>query len=79
MLSKKTQYAFKALIYLSEHADEGPVLISEISKKKNNHWQWLGPVLAVAVIATVLASRKTHMNYINLKRDEITSLKININ
>jgi hypothetical protein len=34
MLSKKTQYAFKALMYLAEHSKEKPVLISEISKKK---------------------------------------------
>jgi len=34
MLSKKTQYAFKALIYLAEKGAEGPVLIAEISKKK---------------------------------------------
>ena len=34
MLSKKTQYALKALIYLAEKKTTGPVLISEISKKK---------------------------------------------
>ena len=34
MLSKKSQYAFKALTYLSERYDKGPVLISEIAKKK---------------------------------------------
>jgi len=34
MLSKKSQYAFKALTYLAEKFNEGPVLISEISKKK---------------------------------------------
>ena len=33
MLSKKSQYAFKALIYLSEKYKEGPVLISEIASK----------------------------------------------
>lgn len=36
MLSKKTQYAFKALTYLAEHREDGPVLIAEISKKKKN-------------------------------------------
>ena len=35
MLSKKTQYAFKALIYLTEQTGKGPILISEISQKKN--------------------------------------------
>ena len=34
MLSMKSQYAFKALTYLSEKFNEGPVLISEIAAKK---------------------------------------------
>ncbi len=34
MLNKKTQYAFKALMYLNEQADKGPVLIAEIARKK---------------------------------------------
>ena len=34
MLSKKTQYAFKALTYLAEHQEAGPVLIADIAKQK---------------------------------------------
>src|SRR6266404_1055907 len=34
MLSKKAQYAFRALSHLVEKYNQGPVLISEISKKK---------------------------------------------
>jgi len=34
MLNKKTQYAFQALMYLTEHINDGPVLIADISKKK---------------------------------------------
>src|SRR6476660_3234312 len=34
MLSKKAQYAFRALTHLVEKYDKGPVLISEISRKK---------------------------------------------
>jgi DNA-binding IscR family transcriptional regulator len=34
MLSKKTQYAFKALTFIAERKKEGPVLIAEIAKKK---------------------------------------------
>jgi len=34
MLNKKTQYAFQALIYLTEHQTKGPVLIAEIARKK---------------------------------------------
>jgi DNA-binding IscR family transcriptional regulator len=34
MLSNKAQYAFRALTYLVDHYDKGPVLISDIAKKK---------------------------------------------
>ena len=34
MLSKKSQYAFKALSYLVEKRNDGPVLISEIADRK---------------------------------------------
>lgn len=34
MLSKKTQYAFQALMYLAQKEPNEPVLIAEISKKK---------------------------------------------
>jgi len=36
MLSKKSQYAFKALAYPHENDNEGPVLISEISERKKS-------------------------------------------
>ena len=58
MLSKKTQYAFKALIYLSEHASEGPVLISEISEKKNIPLKFLENILLELRKAGVLESKK---------------------
>jgi Rrf2 family protein len=58
MLSKKTQYAFKALIYLSEHAEDGPVLISEISKKKSIPLKFLENILLELRKAGVLESKK---------------------
>jgi Rrf2 family protein len=58
MLSKKTQYAFKALIYLSEHVDEGPVLISEISEKKNIPLKFLENILLELRKAGILESKK---------------------
>src|ERR1700712_306893 len=58
MLSKKTQYAFKALIYLSEQAEAGPVLISEISKKKNIPLKFLENILLELRKAGVLESKK---------------------
>jgi Rrf2 family protein len=58
MLSKKSQYAFKALIYLAEHSDQGPVLISEISKKKNIPLKFLENILLELRKAGVLESKK---------------------
>ena len=58
MLSKKTQYAFKALIYLSEHAEEGPVLISEISEKKSIPLKFLENILLELRKAGILESKK---------------------
>ena len=46
MLSKKSQYAFKALTYLAERYKTGPVLISEISKKKKIPLKFLENILA---------------------------------
>ena len=34
MLSKKTQYALKALSYLAARQDQGPVLITDIAEQK---------------------------------------------
>ena len=45
MLSKKSQYAFQALMYLSEKENEGPVLIAEISKKKRIPLKFLENIL----------------------------------
>lgn len=42
MLSKKSQYAFKALSYLVEKRDEGPILISEIAEHKKIPLKFLG-------------------------------------
>ena len=45
MLSKKSQYAFRALTYLAEKYKEGPVLISDIAKKKNIPLKFLENIL----------------------------------
>jgi Rrf2 family protein len=45
MLSKKSQYAFKALTYLTEKYNEGPVLIAEIAKKKKIPLKFLENIL----------------------------------
>jgi Rrf2 family protein len=45
MLSKKTQYALKALGYLASKYGEGPVLIAEISNEKNIPKKFLEAIL----------------------------------
>lgn len=58
MLSKKTQYAFHALVYLTEHAQEHPVLISEIAQKKNISIKFLENILLELKNSGLLGSKK---------------------
>ncbi|MGQ0739324.1 MAG: RrF2 family transcriptional regulator [Bacteroidota bacterium] len=58
MLSKKSQYAFKALAYLTEKFDKGPVLISEIAKKKKIPLKFLENILLELKKADMLDSKK---------------------
>src|SRR5690349_21362434 len=58
MLSKKSQYAFQALMYLSEKEKEGPVLIAEISKKKRIPLKFLENILLELKKAGILESKK---------------------
>lgn len=58
MLSKKSQYAFKALAYLTEKFNQGPVLISEISTKKKVPLKFLENILLELKKAGILESKK---------------------
>lgn len=58
MLSKKSQYAFKALEYLTAKYKEGPVLISEIAKKKKIPLKFLENILLELKKAEILDSKK---------------------
>ena len=58
MLSKKTQYAFQALMYLSEKSSDGPILIAEISKKKKIPLKFLENILLELKKAGILESKK---------------------
>lgn len=58
MLSKKSQYAFKALNYLTEKYNEGPVLISEIARKKRIPLKFLENILLELKKADILDSKK---------------------
>jgi Rrf2 family protein len=69
MLSKKSQYAFKALIYLAERYDEGPVLIADISKKKKIPLKFLENILLELKKAGILDSKKGKGGGYFLKKD----------
>jgi Rrf2 family protein len=58
MLSKKTQYALKALGYLAAKYGEGPVLISEISEQKKIPLKFLETILLDLKKANILDSKK---------------------
>ena len=58
MLSMKTQYAFKALMYLAQKDTSSPVLIAEISDKKNIPLKFLENILLELKKAGVLNSKK---------------------
>lgn len=69
MLSKKSQYAFKALTYLAAKYSEGPVLISEISKKKKIPLKFLENILLELKKAGILDSKKGKGGGYFLKKD----------
>ena len=58
MLSKKAQYALKALGYLAAKYGQGPVLISEISDKKRIPIKFLESILLELKQNAVLDSKK---------------------
>ena len=58
MLSKKSQYAFRALSYLVGKKDDGPVLISDIASEKKIPVKFLENILLELKKADVLDSKK---------------------
>lgn len=58
MLSRKAQYAFRALTHLVDKYQEGPVLISEIARKKRIPLKFLENILLQLKKADVLDSKK---------------------
>ncbi len=54
----KSQYAFKALTFLAEKYKEGPVLISDIAKKKKIPLKFLENILLELKKASILDSKK---------------------
>ena len=58
MLSKKTQYAFKALMYLAQKPGDEPVLIAEISQQRNIPLKFLENILLELKKQGILDSKK---------------------
>jgi Rrf2 family protein len=58
MLSKRSQYALQALSYLTEKYERGPVLISEISKKKKIPLKFLENILLELKGMNIVDSKK---------------------
>lgn len=58
MLSKKAQYALKALGYLATKTHEGPVLITTIASEKNIPLKFLENILLELKKADILGSKK---------------------
>ena len=58
MLSKKSQYALRALSFLVEKKDHGPVLISEIATEKKIPIKFLENILLELKKAEILDSKK---------------------
>lgn len=58
MLSKRSQYALKALGYLAYKYDQGPVLIAEIALKKKIPLKFLEGILLELKQAGILDSKK---------------------
>lgn len=58
MLSKKTQYAFRALMHLAQNGNNKPVLISEISANKKIPLKFLENILLQLKQEGMLGSKK---------------------
>jgi Rrf2 family protein len=69
MLSNKTQYAFRALTYLVDKYDQGPVLISDIARKKRIPLKFLENILLELKKAGILESKKGKGGGYYIKQD----------
>lgn len=58
MLSRKTKYGIKALIYLSKRTDQGPIPIPTIAKEENIPLKFLEAILLTLKNAGILDSKK---------------------
>jgi len=58
MISKKTKYALKALIYLARQYDQGPILIADLAKEERIPKKFLELILLTLKNNGILQSKK---------------------
>jgi Rrf2 family protein len=58
MISKKTKYALKALIYLGTEYDKGPILISDLAREERIPKKFLELILLALKNSGILQSKK---------------------
>jgi len=58
VLSQTAQYALRALVYIAQHAEEGPLLAKEIAEKTHVPRQYLSTILREAVRSGLLKSTR---------------------
>lgn len=58
MISKKTKYGLKALIYLARHYQEGPILIADLAREERIPKKFLEAILLSLKNSGILQSRK---------------------
>lgn len=78
MLSKKTKYALKALIYLAKTSEKEPVLIMEIAEKEHIPRKFLEGILLELRNHGYLGSKKGKGGGYYMKEDPATILVVDI-
>lgn len=58
MISKKTKYGLKALIYLAQHYEEGPILIADLAREERIPKKFLEAILLALKNSGILQSQK---------------------
>jgi Rrf2 family protein len=58
MISKKTKYALKALLYLAREYDHGPILISDLAREERIPKKFLELILLTLKNSGILQSKK---------------------
>jgi Rrf2 family protein len=58
MISKKTKYGLKALLYLARQYDQGPILIADLAREENMPKKFLEAILLALKNNGILQSKK---------------------